>query len=67
MIIIGPKHNMNFKKTKQHVRLKRKQSVIYEFLRVSKELHREFPLLNYIEKTLDDPGGRPYEKRVEKR
>lgn len=38
-----------------------------EFLKVSKELHREFPLLNDIEKTLDYPGGRPYEERVEKR
>ena len=51
MIIIGPTYSLNFKKTKEHVHLNRKKSVVYEFLKVSKELHREFLLLNYIEKT----------------
>lgn len=34
LIITGPKHIVNFKKTKQHVHLKRKKSVVYEFLRL---------------------------------
>lgn len=51
LIIIGPTYSLNFKKTKEHVHLNRKKSVVYEFLKVSKELHREFLLLNYIEKT----------------
>lgn len=63
MIIIGQKYIVNFQKTKHHVHLKAK-SAVYEFLKVSKELPRVSPLLNYIEKILDYPGGRPYEERV---